>query len=80
MLLFLHNFSFYPRKLKVKLLGRSFAWFDAGTHDSFLEASNFIATIEKKIGLMVGCIEEITYRQGFIDKEQLKNSATSFKN
>jgi len=62
-------------KLKVKLLGRGFAWFDAGTHDSFLEASNFIATIEKRTGLMVGCIEEIAYRQGFIDKEQLKKLA-----
>ena len=59
------------RKLKVKLLGRGFAWFDAGTHDSFLEASEFIATIEKKTGLMVGCIEEIAYRNGWIDKEQL---------
>ena len=62
-------------KLKVKLLGRGFAWFDAGTHDSFLEASNFIATIEKKTGLMVGCIEEIAYRQGFINKEQLEKLA-----
>jgi len=62
-------------KLKVKLLGRGFAWFDAGTHDSFLEASNFIATIERKTGLMVGCIEEIAYKQGFIDKEKLKHLA-----
>ncbi len=58
-------------KLKVKILGRGFAWFDAGTYDSFLEASEFIATIEKKTGLMVGCIEEIAYRNGWIDKEQL---------
>lgn len=58
-------------KLKVKLLGRGFAWFDAGTHDSFLEASEFIATIEKKTGLMVGCIEEVAYRNGWIDREQL---------
>jgi glucose-1-phosphate thymidylyltransferase len=58
-------------KLKVKLLGRGFAWFDAGTHDSFLEAGEFVATIEKKTGLMIGCIEEIAYRNGWIDKEQL---------
>ncbi len=58
-------------KLKVKLLGRGFAWFDAGTHDSFLEASEFIATIEKKTGLMIGCIEEIAYRNGWIDRKQL---------
>ncbi len=66
-------------KLKVKLLGRGFAWFDAGTHDSFLEASEFIATIEKKTGLMVGCIEEIAYRNGWIDKEQLIKLAEPLK-
>ncbi len=58
-------------KLKVKLLGRGFAWFDAGTHESFLEAGEFVATIEKKTGLMIGCIEEIAYRNGWIDREQL---------
>jgi glucose-1-phosphate thymidylyltransferase len=57
--------------LKVKLLGRGFAWFDAGTHDSFLEAGEFVATIEKRTGLMIGCIEEIAYRNGWIDKEAL---------
>ncbi|SNZ06154.1 glucose-1-phosphate thymidylyltransferase [Persephonella hydrogeniphila] len=58
-------------KLKVKLLGRGFAWFDAGTHDSFLEAGEFVATIENKTGLMIGCIEEIAYKNGWITKEQL---------
>lgn len=58
-------------KLRVKLLGRGFAWFDAGTHDSFLEAGEFVATIEKKTGLMIGCIEEIAYRNGWIGKDQL---------
>ena len=58
-------------KLKVKLLGRGFAWFDAGTHESFLEAGEFVATIEKKTGLMIGCIEEIAYRNGWIDRKQL---------
>ncbi len=58
-------------KLKVKLLGRGFAWFDAGTHDSFLEAGKFVATIEKKIGLMIGCIEEIAYSNGWINREEL---------
>jgi glucose-1-phosphate thymidylyltransferase len=57
--------------LKVKLLGRGFAWFDAGTHDSFLEAGEFVATIEKRTGLMIGCIEEIAYRNGWIDREAL---------
>ncbi|AEH44609.1 glucose-1-phosphate thymidylyltransferase [Thermodesulfatator indicus DSM 15286] len=58
-------------KLKVKLLGRGFAWFDAGTHDSFLEAGEFVATIEKRTGLMIGCIEEIAFRNGWITREQL---------
>lgn len=58
-------------KLKVKLLGRGFAWFDAGTHDSFLEAGEFVATIENKTGLMIGCIEEIAYNNGWITKEEL---------
>ena len=58
-------------KLKVKLLPRGTAWFDAGTHDSFLEASNFIEAIEKRMGLMVGCLEEIAYHNGWITKEQL---------
>ncbi len=58
-------------ELKVKLLGRGFAWFDAGTHDSFLEAGEFVATIEKKTGLMIGCVEEIAYNNGWISKEEL---------
>jgi len=66
-------------KLRVKLLGRGFAWFDAGTHDSFLEAGEFVATIEKKTGLMIGCIEEIAYRNGWIDREQLLKLAEPLK-
>ncbi len=58
-------------ELKVKLLGRGFAWFDAGTHDSFLEAGEFVSTIENKTGLMIGCVEEIAYKNGWIDREQL---------
>ncbi len=58
-------------RLNVKLLGRGFAWLDTGTHDSLLQASNFIATIEQRQGLKVSCIEEIAYNKGFIDKEQL---------
>ena len=66
-------------KLKVKLLGRGFAWFDAGTHDSFLEAGEFVATIEKKTGLMIGCIEEIAYRNGLINKDELLKLAEPLK-
>jgi len=66
-------------KLKVKLLGRGFAWFDAGTHDSFLEAGEFVATIEKKTGLMIGCIEEIAYSNGWISREELLRLAEPLK-
>lgn len=58
-------------RLDVQLLGRVFAWLDTGTHDSLLQASNFIATIEQRQGLKVSCIEEIAYKMGFISREQL---------
>lgn len=58
-------------RLNVRLLGRGFAWLDTGTHDSLLQASNFIATIEQRQGLKVSCIEEIAYKKGFISREQL---------
>ncbi len=57
--------------LKVNLMGRGMAWLDTGTHDSMLEASNFIATIEHRQGLMVACLEEIAFNKGYINKEQL---------
>ena len=59
-------------QLTVELFGRGIAWLDAGTHDSLLEASHFIQTLEKRQGLKVGCVEEVAYRMGFIDSEQLK--------
>ena len=58
-------------RLNVKLLGRGFAWLDTGTHDSLLQASNFIATIEQRQGLKVSCIEEIAFKKRFINREQL---------
>jgi glucose-1-phosphate thymidylyltransferase len=57
--------------LKVELLGRGFAWLDTGTHNSLLEASVFIETVEKRQGFKVACLEEISYRMGYINKEQL---------
>ena len=62
-------------RLNVELMGRGYAWLDTGTHESLLEASTFIETIEKRQGLKVACIEEIAFEEGFISKEQLINLA-----
>lgn len=61
--------------LKVELLGRGFAWLDTGTHDSLIEASTFIETVEKRQGFKVACLEEIAYRMGYISKYQLMELA-----
>ncbi len=58
-------------RLRVNLLGRGMAWLDTGTHDSLLQASNFISTIEKRQGLKIACIEEIAFNKGYINNEQL---------
>ena len=65
--------------LKVQLLGRGFAWLDTGTHDSLMEAGQFIETIEKRQGLKVACIEEIAYNMKYIDKVQLNKLAKPLK-
>jgi glucose-1-phosphate thymidylyltransferase len=62
-------------QLEVEIMGRGYAWLDTGTHDSLLEASQFIATLEKRQGLKVACLEEIAYRQGWISAEQLERLA-----
>ncbi len=67
-------------KLKVELLGRGFTWLDTGTHDSLLEAGNFIQSIQISKGLKVACIEEIAYRMNYIDEDQIKKLALKFKN
>jgi len=65
--------------LDVKTMGRGYAWLDTGTHESMLEASQFIATIEKRQGLKVACPEEIAFRMGYIDAEQLQQLAQPMK-
>ncbi len=66
-------------RLKVELMGRGYAWLDTGTHESLLEASNFIQTIENRQGLKVACIEEIAYEMGYITKEKLLTLAQPLK-
>ena len=67
------------QRLKVELMGRGYAWLDTGTHESLLEASNFIQTIENRQGLKVACIEEIAFEMGYITKEQLIELAQPLK-
>lgn len=65
--------------LKVQLLGRGFAWLDTGTHESLLEASQFVETIEKRQGYKVACLEEIAYSNGWLSKGELIEKAALFK-
>ena len=67
------------KKLKLELLGRGFAWLDTGTHDSLLEAGNFIESIESRKGLKVACLEEIAFRMKYIDADQVRKLAEPFK-
>lgn len=67
-------------KLKVRLLGRGFAWLDTGTHDGLLEASNFVGTIQKRQGLYIACIEEIAYHMGYITKADLLSLSGQYNN
>ena len=66
-------------ELSVELLGRGMAWLDTGTYDGLLEASNFIATIQKRQGMYVSCIEEIAYRNGWLTKDQVLEMAKCYK-
>ena len=66
-------------QLDVKLMGRGYAWLDTGTHDSMMEAANFIATVQKRQNLKVACLEEIAYRMVYIDRDQLVKLAQPLK-
>jgi glucose-1-phosphate thymidylyltransferase len=63
------------RELKVSVLGRGVAWIDSGTHDSLLQAANFVQAVEERQGMMISCVDEIAYRMGYIDRQQLQTLA-----
>jgi glucose-1-phosphate thymidylyltransferase len=74
------NIAYLERgDLNVELLGRGFAWLDTGTHDSLLEASHFVQTIERRQGFKIACLEEIAYMQGWLSKEELLGQAEKLK-
>ncbi len=75
----LNNLYLNEGSLKTELLGRGMAWLDTGTHESLIQASNFIASIEQRQGLKVSCIEEIAFRNGYIDEKQLRQLAEPLK-
>jgi glucose-1-phosphate thymidylyltransferase len=75
----LNQFYMEENRLKVELMGRGYAWLDTGTHESLLEASNFIQTIENRQGLKVACLEEIAFEMGYIDAEKLLELAQPLK-
>jgi len=66
-------------RLRVELMGRGVAWLDAGTHESLLQASSFVHALQERQGMMISCPEEIAYRRGFIDREQLVNLGTAMR-
>src|SRR5690606_6266572 len=72
----LNRLYLQSERLDVELLGRGMAWLDTGTHDSLLQASNFVETLESRQGTKIACIEEIAYRQGWIDAAALERLGT----
>ena len=66
--------------LRVEVLGRGIAWLDMGTHESLLQASNFIQAVEERQGLKIACLEEVAWRMGYIDQDEVRQSAASMKN
>lgn len=74
-----NRFYLEEERLNVELLGRGFAWLDTGTHDSLLEASHFVHTIEQRQGLKIACLEEIAYNSGWISAEELHQQALRYK-
>ena len=75
-----NEFYLKNKNLIVEKLGRGFAWLDTGTHESLLEAGQFIQTIENRQGLKIACLEEIAFEKGFINREKLLEKASEMKN
>ncbi len=75
----INNFYLERGKLRVEILGRGFAWLDAGTHESLLQAANFVQALQERQGMMISCPEEIALRQGFIDREQFRALAEALQ-
>jgi len=76
----INNVYLKNNNVKIELLGRGFAWLDTGTHESLIEASQFVQTVEKRQGLKIACIEEIAYQNGWISYEEIKKKGESMKN
>lgn len=73
----INNTYLQQGRLRVELLGRGFCWLDTGTHESLQQASNYVQTVQERQGLKIACLEEIAYRLGYIDREQVERLATS---
>jgi len=76
----LNNIYLEQKKLHAELLGRGFAWLDTGTHESLLQASQFVHTVEENQGIKIACLEEVAYRMGFVTKEELQKNISHYKN
>ena len=75
----INNFYLEQGDLRVEILGRGFAWLDAGTHESLLQAANFVQALQERQGMMISCPEEIALRQGFIDRDQFRALAEALR-
>ncbi len=76
----LNNIYLKQNQLNVELFGRGFAWLDTGTHQSLLQASQFVRTVEENQGIKIACLEEVAYRMGFVTKDDLMKNLDKFKN
>ena len=76
----MNNIYLKNKNLSVELLGRGFAWLDTGTHQSLLQAGQFVKTVEDNQGIKIACLEEVAYRMGFVTREELLSSIEQYKN